>query len=265
MQSKSRLWCWLCIIVGGLGVVICLIAIAFVWNVRQRLDQTVEKTFDRAEAALLRVENRAGLTNQRIGGVRQSLDNLDHRVQQWVADRQDIAPAEAADIDEIERNIRAGLAQIQAWVGFMRSSMELVEQLFEMLDSTSAFVQDDSRTVGDLIASLRAGQQEIETAAVLFAEVQQGLIEIRQQSDREESAKKINTLTSRIASSLLKLAGLGKRFETGVGSLREQSSAWSARIRSQLLLIAAASTLLLFWMAAGQVGLLILGRRGLTS
>lgn len=96
----------------------------------------------------------------------------------FFAELRDEPKEEAADIDELERQLYARVQQVTAWIGFMQSTMNLVEQLLEMAEPTSAFMQDDSRTTQDFIPSLRAGREEINQTSKLVDEVKAGLVEI---------------------------------------------------------------------------------------
>jgi hypothetical protein len=49
--------------------------------------------------------------------------------------------------------------------------VDLVEQFLQTLDSTTLFVQDESKTRADIVAAVRAGQGEIEEAFRLADEV----------------------------------------------------------------------------------------------
>lgn len=261
MKWTTRISGILLLVLGVAGIIVCLAGIAVTWKVRNRLDDTVATTFSRVDDALTRLEDRAQRTNERIEGVQESLHDLNDRVQQRVAELRDVPKEEAADIDELERQLYARVQQVTAWIGFMQSTVDLVEQLLEMTESTSAFLQDDSRTTQDLISSLRAGRAEINQTSKLVDEVKAGLVEIRARRNVEENAKLITSISSRIDASLTKVQGYGRKFEAGVAKSRTSIKEVGDRIRWRLTVIATVCTLLLLWMAGGQFCLATQGRR----
>jgi len=261
MKWTTRVSGVLILLLGVAGIIVCPAGIAVTWKVRNRLDNSVATTFSRVDDALTRLKDRAQRTNERIDGVQESLHGLNDRVQRRVAELRDEPKKEAADIDELERQLYVRVQQVTAWIGFMQSTVDLVEQLLEMTESTSAFMQDDSRTTQDLISSLRAGREEINQTSNLVEEVKARLIEIRARRNVEENAKQITSLSSRIDASLTKVQGYGQKFEAGVAESRTNVKEVGDRIRWRLTVIAIVCTLLLLWMAGGQFCLATRGRR----
>ena len=261
MKTTKRLPGILLIALGVVGMVICLAGIVTAWSARGRLNDLVTRTFDRADVALTRLEDRTQRTNEQIGAVKDTLHSLNDRVQLRVAKLQDVTKEEAADIDEIERQLRARISQVQAWIEFTQSTVELIEQLFDMMASSSAFLEDDFRTMEDLVASLRAGREEVDLASTLFDEVQQGLVEIRARRNVEKNAKHITTVSSRIGDSLVKVEGSGQVFESKLSETLSEVEEFRVRIQGRLTLYTALASGFLFWMALGQLGLIMLGRR----
>ena len=240
-------------LLGLVGILACAAAIAGTWTLRNQLDSAIGETLDRVDTALGRVQELAEETNERVGNVRSTLELVDHRVQARIAELQDISEEEAADIDEIERQLYVRVQHVKNWIDFMRSSVELVEQMLAMAESTSAFLQADSRSAWELIATLRSGQEEVQHAAALVDEVRTALVEIRASRNFDENARRVNTLSSRIEASLTKIEGYGDQFESGVVQSRADAIDLGERIRERLLLLAIGLTVFLAWMAIGQL------------
>jgi chromosome segregation ATPase len=263
MKWTTRVFGVLILLLGFAGIIVCLAGIAATWKVRNRVDNVVVTTFSRVDEAMTRLEDRAQRTNERIDDVQESLHGLNDRVQHRVAELRNVPKEEAADIDELERQLYARVQQVIAWIGFMQSTVDLVEQLLDMAESTSVFLQDDSRTTQDLISSLRDGREEIAQTSKLVEEVQQGLIEIRARRNVEENAKQITSLSSRIDASLTKVQGYGQKFEAGVTRSRAHIEVVGDQVRWRLTVIAVTCSLFLLWMAVGQLSLAIQGRKTL--
>ncbi len=260
MKWTTRAKGVLILLLGIAGILVCLVGVATVWRFHNGLDTKIAAILGRVDISLTRLKDFSQRTNERIEGIQESLYGLNDRVQQRVAELRDVPKEEAADIDELERQLYARVHQVTAWMGFMQSTVDLVEQLMEMTKSTSAFMQDDSRTTRDLVAVLRAGREEVNQTSKLIEEVQQGLIEIRANRNVEENAKQIKTLSSRIDSSLTKVQGYGQDFEMGLAAARLSVKEVGDRVRWRMTVIAIVGTLILFWMAGGQLSLAMRGR-----
>jgi chromosome segregation ATPase len=261
MEFAKRIAGGLATLLGGVGVVAALAGCFGVWAIRGRLDRPVEKAFNRVDGALERLKTRASHVNQRIDGMQESMAGLNDRVQRRVAAWRNVPTKEAADIDQIERQLYARIQHVRDWIEFMQASVEFVSQLLEMAEATSGFLRDDSRTTVELAAALRSGYGEIEEATELFEQLQVGLADIRASRDIKANARRINTISSSIDRALENLQRHGRQFEDGVAQARTDVAQLGDDIRWRMKLAAVISTLLLLWMAAGQACLAQFGWR----
>jgi hypothetical protein len=85
--------------------------------------------------------------------------------------------------------------------------------------------------------------------------------DLRANRNVAENAKQIETLSSRIDASLTKVQGYGQNFEAGVVRARTSITILGDRIRWRLSVISVVCTLLLLWMACGQLSLTMHGRK----
>jgi predicted PurR-regulated permease PerM len=263
MSATKKIIPVLAILLGVAGIVVCAIGIVGTWKVRNQFDTTIASTFDLVDESLGRVGGLAEQTNQRIEGVQSSIENLNDRVQSRVAELRDVSQEEAADIDEIERQLYVRIQHARNVIEFTRTSVDLVQQLLAMAQSTSAFLQDDSHSALDLAKTVKAGHEEIEQTQLLADEIRTALVEVRASRNLKENAEKVRTISSRIDASLSKIEAYGERFETGVVQLRSDATNMGERILQRLLILAIAVTVFLVWMACGQFCLACHGRRTL--
>ncbi len=260
MNSTKRIFGVLAILLGVVGLVVCLAGMIGVWKVHHRIDQTLEKTFTRVDVVFGKLHERGQQATERIQGTQLAIRQLNDRVQQRVAKLRDIPKIDAADIDQIERQLYARIQQAKSLIEFMTSTIDLVSQLLEMTESTSNFLQDGSRTTKDLVVSLRSGRDEINVASNLIAKVQIDLVEIRANRNVDEVASRIKTISSRIDASLAKVEGYANAFESGVAKTRTDVKLLGERIRWKLTVIAIVLMVILLWLAVGQLSLTIHGR-----
>ncbi len=194
---------------------------------------------------------------ERITSTRDSLQELNKRVQVRIADLRDVPTADAADIDEIERQLYARIDRTRDWIGAMQSGVDLLQQIIEMTESSALFLRKDSNTFKDLVKSARAGHEEIEQAAALFDEMNRHFVEIQANHDIDVHAKQFTSLYSRIDGSLDKVQDYTRSFETGVSQSRSECSRHALQIRRWLYLAAVILTLLLLWILIAQTSLAI--------
>jgi methyl-accepting chemotaxis protein len=242
-------------VLGTIGVVCSLAGIIAVWVIRGRVDNAVAQVFDRVDVAIGKLEVRAEGTTERISNSRDSLHQLNARVQQRVAQRKDVPATEAADIDEVERRLYAGIDRARDWIEFIHSSVELVQQVSGIIESSTMFLKDDSHTVADLAGAVQTSSEELERTGELMAEVKTHLNEIRANRDHEEHARQFTSLYSRIDASLEKVENLASEFEHSVKRVRTDISEDGTNIRDWLVVAAVIITLVLLWIAIAQVSL----------
>ena len=92
---------------GAIGVAACIILIVVTWQARERLDVIVEIAFGRVDKTLDRLEGRSAQATQRVTDARDSLSQLDMRVQRRVAEL---------------RRLYARVDQARDWMSMVRTS-----------------------------------------------------------------------------------------------------------------------------------------------
>jgi hypothetical protein len=251
------------VLLGTAGIVACLAGIASVWNIRGRVDDGVAEVSVRVDDVLARVEDRAHQVTEYIQNGQNSARDLNQRVQESVAEQRDVPLEEAADIDELERQLYARIQLAGDWIGFIQSTMDLIEQLMQVVESASLFTQQDAHTMADLSAALRDGKKEIQQTSQFAKDVKTSLTEIRAHSNIDENAKQIATLSSMIDTSLAKARRHAENFQGAVAKTRTDFADLAMRIRRQTLSAAVLLTVILVWIAVAQLSLATHGWRAL--
>ncbi len=170
---------------------------------------------------------------------------------------------EAADIDELERQLYARIQIATNWIEFIQSTMDLIEQLMQAIESASLFAKRESHTMADLIVALRNGKDEIQQTSQLAEDVKASLVEIRARSDVDETAKRITTLSSKIDTSLTKAGRHADGFQEAIGEVRDDFVTFASRIRRQTAVAAMLLTVILVWIAVAQLSLATHGWKAL--
>jgi len=245
----------LALLLGAVGCIASLAGVVEVWRLRGQVDDLVVHVSTRLDDILARVEERSGSANRYIDQAQDSLEELNVRVQRRVAESRDVPLEEAADIDEIERQLYARLQLAGDVISLIGSTADLIEQLSSAFQSASAFVKQDTRTLDDLVGALRDGKQEMRRTRELADEVKFALAEVRENRNVEENAKRIRTISSFVDKSLTKVEEHAECFDRGVVKTRAEFGDLFARIRERLVVIAVALTLIMVWIAVAQTAL----------
>ena len=114
-----------------------------------------------------------------------------------------------------------------------------------------------------LIAALRVGKKELQHASELGEYVKTRLAEIRANSDLDENAQRITTLSSMIDKSLAKTRRHAESFQGAVAETRADFAGLETRVRRQTAIVAVLITVILVWIAIAQLSLAVHGWRAL--
>jgi hypothetical protein len=242
---------------GTIGAAACIILIVVTWQARERLDVIVESGFGRVDETLDRLEDRSAQATQRVTDARDSLSQLDMRVQRRVAELRGMSPEEAPDLDELERRLYARVDQARDWMSMVRTSVDLVSQVIDFAQWASLFFQEDSHTVRELLATAKAGHEELELATERTEEIRSLLVDIRAKRDLDKHSEEFRSVSGRFDDSLEKIEGYAERFEAGVTKSRGEMVSIGQRLRERILTAAIVTTLVLVWMLLGQFCLCI--------
>ncbi len=251
----------LAMLLGILGAAACLLGIVQAWSLRGQVDELVAVVAVKVDGALAKVEGHSQNANLYISEAQDSVRELNARVKSRVAQSRDVPLEEAADIDQIERQLYARVQLARDVVGFVGSTLDLVEQLSAVVQSASLFVKKDTRTMEDLVANVRDGKREMRRTSELVEEVTTALAEIREHRDVEENAKRITTLSAVIDTSLTKVKQHAESFNQGVVKTRATFTDLATRIHQRLLMLTLVLTLIIVWIAVAQLALAVIGWR----
>jgi hypothetical protein len=242
-------------VLAAIGTVACLAGVLGVWTVRARVDEAVERIVVRVDGVLTRLEDGARQTKEIVAEVHESARQFNARVQQRVAELRGVPTDEAADIDQIERQLYARIQRAADLIALMQAGADLIEQMLQMLESAAVLVKRESQAREDLLATIRAGYEEIQRTVKLVDDVSQCVEQLEESADIEENARRITTLSERLDASLTTISGVAADFETGIADLRADVGGLGNDVRRWLMISATIATLLLVWLAVAQLSL----------
>lgn len=236
------------------GSILALVGIERAWTIRTQFVIRKNEIHGRIDESLVVLEERTSTANAQLAEVRTAFDDLHQRVQDIV---NDVANLEEADVplDELERQIRMRLNRLQDFIAVARSSTDLIDQLMFMLEQTTTFAQQDSKSRREWIVAVRSARDELETTFILFESLELDIAAVRAGQAVENQSTRITSTADRIGTALKKIEEHGQRFESGIAETRTELTELSYRLDERVLQAAISLTLLLLWLTAAQCSL----------
>jgi len=255
----------LAILLGSAGVLACLAAFIGVWVVNYRIQQPVEHLLDEATSLCEQAAGGAGRIAGELDTSRDMVRDMQERLQAALQDALNLTDKDLLRIESLYTDLTVATQQVREWIGLAQTSLEFLDQAVDLISSTFGYVQADASARSSLSSALNSGAEKVEEAVLLLDQVQQHVLAIQARGNSELELATVETLSVKLDGVLLSLKekALTVAFElTGLG---EAIETLQVRIQRILLLISIALSVLLFWQAAAQAALVLLGRRMIQS
>jgi len=255
----------LAILLGSAGVLACLAAFIGVWVVNHRIQQPMEYLLDEAFSLCEQAAGGAGQIAGKLDASRDVVSDLQERLHDALQDALNLTDEDLLRIESLYTDLTVATQQVREWIGLAQASLEFLDQAVDLISSTFGYIQADTSIRTELSSALNSGAEKVEEAALLLDQVQQHVLAIQARGNSELELAAIETLSEKMDGVLLSLKekALTVAFElTGLG---EAIETLQVRIQRILLLISIALSVLLFWQAAAQTALVLLGRKMIQS
>ncbi len=252
-------------LLGSAGVLACLAAFIGVWVVNYRIQQPVEYLLDEATSLCEQAAGGAGRIAGKLDTSRDVVSDLQERLHDALQDALNLTDEDLLRIESLYTDLTVATQQVREWIGLAQASLEFLGQAVDLVSSTFGYVQADASVRTELSSALNSGAEKVEEAVLLLDQIQRHVLAIQARETPELELTAIKSLSAKMDEVLLSLKekALTVAFElTGLG---EAINTLQVRIQRILLLISIALSVLLFWQAAAQAALVLLGRRMIQS
>lgn len=250
---------WLGVVLGAIGVVACVAGLAGVWVLHAKIQRPLNEVADALAGLGTDVQAQADDFTDGIQTARDAVDEMDQRVAQWAQDLLHLSSEDLEGLAALHAQVQGIVQRLRAWADLARTSMDFVEQVIGMVESSVGFIQADRGAREALRVAVANGRQEVEVAAGLLDEVADRLENLRSGQALPGNADALQSLAERIDTSLAHVQGHVQAFAAGVGGLRDGIVILQKRIRRVLVITAVILSLLLLWLAAAQTSLAVHG------
>lgn len=259
MRTVKRLAGIGLVVLGLVGVAVCIAGAVGVWFLGSHLEQVNSQVFGRVDQLVVLLDRRAAQTRDVAGETRKLVvefqQTLRDSAKDFIAERVTAMP----EIDNLERRLASALERADGLVQVSVASAELVEQLLATVDAAAAESHVDGSVPTDLMAAIRSTSESLADASERLADVQRRLAEMRRNQDVDVNLTQITKLLFGIVSKLDAVQEQIAAFRVRLDETRQRLGHLQRRIRAWVFAGQGLILLLIAWGGAGQYCLLVHG------
>ena len=244
-------------LIGALGVGVCVAAAVVVWLICSRLSQVNDRAFDRIDTALAASRDRVLDAQKRVQESKITTEDVRQGVENWARREATERLTSRLDLENKIGRLASGLQEADRWLEVSGASLQGVQQAMEVADSLGA--PADATRLDLLLEKLGAlrsqFKQSIETVDAIRARVDQAT----EGETLEERISRLAQLALRVVATLSDIDSRLGQFADGIVATQAKGQQLKGRTHSYIVTAQICAMALLAWMAVGQV---FLGRYG---
>jgi len=263
MKPRKTLCNVVGISLGGIGIVVCAAAITVLWIATARLGRVTENLFSRMDRSLVAVRQRVVQAQNRVAAAKISTEDIEKSLRDWT--RREAGERLALQLNAAEKSERLAstLQQADVWLEVAESSVGLVREMLSIATSTSA--PTDTASVDKLMEEIASLRGQLGEATEFVGRIHERITATGDDKSLDERIQQAVQLALRVVATLgstdSRLGEFADRLSVSQSELQELHT----RTQRRILWAASGVTLLIIWMAAGQIALCFLGWRGMRS
>jgi len=239
----------LVLLLGAVGALLCLAGSLAVWYVASRIDRAQERVFKRVDQSLEGIDRRL-VESQNLGAQSKiTVEEIRQRMQDWTKKEASERLATKFGVEAKVQQLASGLHQAELILERSQDAVEHVRQVLDASEELGISLNTDS--ISPLLERIDDIKEDLKGAI----DTAQSLVHIAE--GRGDAMEKPMEQVSKIAARLL--ATFGKidsrlvSFRDRLADAQDSIRRLIAKTHTRILVVAVFATLLLLWMAAGQV------------
>ena len=241
------------ICLGGIGVVVCAVAIVVIWTLSIRVGTAIESLFSRVDQSFVVVGEWGGQVKDRIAAAAITTDDLEKTLQNWTKRQASERLATRLDAVQKAERLASGLRQADQLLEMSASSVGLVRQLLST-GATAGAPPTRRRSTNCLRRLNRCGPNWPKRRR----------LSAKSKTASAERAKRIRPKLRveaalrfglRVAATLHSFGSRLEKLADRISAAQNRLHELNARVQRWRLYLTAGITALMVWMAAGQVAL----------
>jgi chromosome segregation ATPase len=238
------------VLIGGLGVALCLAVAIVVWLAAARVSAANDKVFAVVDTALVTGRERVLDAKRRVQEAKITTEDVKQGVESWA--RREV-PQRLASRPEVENTIERlarGLQQVDRGLEISGASVQSVQQALGFASSLDAPV--DPALVDPLLQKLNLLRGRVSQSTETIDAIRARLEHIASGESLEERLSRFAQLTLRMVATLSDIDARLNEVADGLNMTRTRAEDAKNRIGRNILLAEIGALLLVAWMAVGQ-------------
>lgn len=254
MKPLKRLLRWFTVVLGSLGVLLCVAAAAVVWLTGSRLSQATDKVFDGIDRSLTASRDRVLGAQKRVQESKITTADVGQGVENWMRREAPDRLASRLDVEHKAERLASGLEQADLWLEASGTSLQGVQHAFEVARSLGA--PADVSVFGPLLERLDAMRRQLKESTETVDAIRQRLAAAAEGETLDERINRVATLALRVVATLGEIDTRLGEFADGLVATRARGEHLKSQTHAYIVAAQIGALLLIVWMAAGQVSLI---------
>jgi len=248
-----RLFNSFALLLGSLGVLLCVAAAVGVLFLGSRLNQATDKVFDGVDRSLVASRDRVLGAQTRVQESKITADDIGHAVENWMRAEATERLTSRLKVEEKTEWLASGLRQVDQGLEVSEESLQAAQQILEIARSLGA--PADVSVVDPLLERLGAVRGKVQQSAETVDAIRERMAAAAEGPSLEERIRQVAQLALRVVATLSDIGSRLGEFADGLAGAR--ATVEHRKIQTHRYIIAGqlGALLLILWMAAGQVTL----------
>jgi len=238
---------------GSLGIVLCAALAIAVWIVSVRLGRVTENLFSKIDGSLTAVGQRVVQTKDRIAAATIATSDIAETLRDWTKLQARQRLALQLNTEEKTERLTSILEQADDWLEVGGSSLGLIQGMLSI--GTPASAAADTTLVDQLIEETASLRTQLAAAMEIVAGLHERFANAGEENLSESQIEQIVPLALRAVATLGSMDSRLEKLSSRISARQNQIQELKSKTLRSILFVTIGVTLLLLWMAAGQVAL----------
>jgi flagellin-like hook-associated protein FlgL len=240
------------ILLGGLGIAICVAAMVFTWIASARTSQFSANVFGKIDGSLVAVRTRVDQARDRLREAKINTQDVETSLREWTRREAGERVALQLKVAEKTDKVSAILAQAGVWLEGAESSLGLVN---EVLSSHYSSERAAAPSLEELVREIAFVRAQLAKAMNVVAGIRERIATAADEPPPQERIQQAVRFTLRLASTLGSVDSRLDEFETRCSQTQSRLQELQSRATWWIRITSVGVMLLILLLFAGQVAL----------
>ncbi len=238
-------------------------AVVVVWCTSSRLSQVNENIFTRVDKSLAAARDRVLGAQKRVQESKITAEDIGESIKNLTRKESSERLASRLELERRIEQLTASLRQVDLWLELSSASVQGGQQAFEIASSLGAHV--DTSMLEPLLERLDALQRQLKQSTETIDTIRERLSKIGEGKISDERINQVTQLVLRIVATLSQMDSRLGEFADRLVDTQAGGERLKSKTRIYIITALIGATLIIVWMAAGQISLCRNGLRNLSQ